>query len=92
MNGKTHLNKFKGIENMFSDNNEIKVENNNRKIMGKILMLGDWTIYFKVAHRVFPGGSVVKNPTAIAGDTGLIRKIWEDPTCHTASKPVHHNY
>ena len=77
---------------MFSDNNEIKVENNNRKIMGKILMLGDWTIYFKVAHRVFPGGSVVKNPTAIAGDTGLIRKIWEDPTCHTASKPVHHNY
>lgn len=40
-NGKTHLNKFKGTENMFSDNNEIKVEINNRKIMEKILMLGD---------------------------------------------------
>ena len=38
---------------MFSDNNEMKVEINNRKMMGKILMLGDWTIYFKVTHRVF---------------------------------------
>ena len=28
------LNKFKGIENMFSDNNEMKVEINNRKMMG----------------------------------------------------------
>ena len=39
----------------------------------------------------FPGGSVVKNPLSM-------RKMWvqsliqEDPTCHRATKPVHHNY
>ena len=37
----------------------------------------------------FPGGAVVKNPPANAGDTGL---LWEDPTCHGAAKPVCHNY
>ena len=78
---------------MFSDNNEIKVEINNRKIMGKILMLGDWTIHFKVTHsQGFPGGSVVKNPPVVAGDSGLICKIWADPLCHRAKKPVHLNY
>ena len=41
--------------------------------------------------RGFPGGAVVKNPPANAGDTGssLVR---EDPTCHGETKPVHHNY
>ena len=39
----------------------------------------------------FPGGAVVKNPPANAGDTGraLVR---EDPTCRGAAKPVHRNY
>ena len=46
----------------------------------------------------FPGGPVVKNPPASAGDTGstLVR---EDPTCHgttspyaTTAEPVSHNY
>ena len=39
----------------------------------------------------FPGGSVVKNPPADAGDTGLISG-WEDPTGCRATHPVHHNY
>ena len=39
----------------------------------------------------FPGGAVVKNPPAKAGDTvrALVR---EDPTCRGATKPVSHNY
>ena len=42
-------------------------------------------------NRDFPGGAVVKNPPANAGDTGraLVR---EDPTCRGATKPVRHNY
>ena len=41
--------------------------------------------------RGFPGGVVLKNPPANAGDTvrALVR---EDPTCGGATKPVHHNY
>ena len=39
----------------------------------------------------FPGGAVVKNPPANAGDTGSI-PAQEDPTCSRATKPVHHNY
>ena len=39
----------------------------------------------------FPGGAVVTNPPAKAGDMG-----WspgpEDPTCCGATKPVRHNY
>ena len=34
---------------------------------------------------------MVKNPPANAGDTGLIPGP-EDPTCHEATKPVHHSY
>ena len=37
----------------------------------------------------FPGGAVVKNRPANAGDTG---SIWEDPTCRGATKPMRHNY
>ena len=39
----------------------------------------------------FPGGTVVKTLPANAGDTvrALVR---EDPTCHTATKPVCHSY
>ena len=39
----------------------------------------------------FPGGTVVGNPPANAGDTGraLVR---EDPTCRGATKPASHNH
>ena len=40
--------------------------------------------------RGFPGGSVVKNPPAIAGDVGLIPGR-EDPTWCGTTKPAHHN-
>ena len=39
----------------------------------------------------FPGGSVVKNLPARAGDTGLIL-VQEDPTCHRTMKSMHHSY
>ena len=42
----------------------------------------------KKMNRDFPGGAVVKNPPANAGDTGSSPA----PTCHRATKPVHHNY
>ena len=45
----------------------------------------------KKMHQGFPGGAVVKNPPANAGDTGSIPG-WEDPTCRGATKPVRHNY
>ena len=41
--------------------------------------------------RGFPGGSVVKNPSANAGGMGGIL-MWEDPTCPGATKPMRHNY
>ena len=37
----------------------------------------------------FPGGTVVKNPPANAGDTGWIL-VREDSTCREAIKPVSH--
>ena len=41
----------------------------------------------------FPGGSVVKNPYANAGDMGLIPGLgWEDPTCLRTTKPMSHNW
>ena len=39
----------------------------------------------------FPGGAVVKNPPANAGDTGSSPGL-EDPTCRRATKPMRHNY
>ena len=39
----------------------------------------------------FPGGAVVKNAPANAGDMGLSPGL-EDPTYRGATKPVHHNY
>ena len=39
----------------------------------------------KKTHGDFPGGPVVKNPSANAGDM-------EDSTCHGATKPVSHSY
>ena len=40
----------------------------------------------------FPGGPVVKNQPANAGDTGLTPLVWEGFTCHGATKPMSHNY
>ena len=49
--------------------------------MGLQRVRHDWA----TKHRVFPGGSVVKNPPASAGDV-------EDPTFRKATKPMGHNY
>ena len=39
----------------------------------------------------FPGGSVIKNLPASAGDVGLIPGL-EDSTCCGATEPVDRNY
>ena len=48
-------------------------------------------VYSNVPSQDFPGGAVVKNLPANAGDwvQALVR---EDPKCCGATKPVHHNY
>ena len=46
---------------------------------------------FKSETRDFPGSTVVKNPPANAGDTGLSPGP-KDPTCRGATNPVCHNY
>ena len=45
----------------------------------------------EIPYRDFPGGAVVKNPPANAGNMGL-SLVLEDPTCLGATKPVSHNY
>ena len=46
----------------------------------------------KQKHRKgFLGDSVVKNPPANAGLT-VPSLVWEDPTCHRATKPMQHKY
>ena len=45
----------------------------------------------KIKDKCFKDGSVVKNLPANAG-TWVQSLIQEDPTCHRATKPVHHNY
>ena len=56
----------------------------------------DKAFYFaviKVLWRDFPGGAVVKNPPANAGDNaGVWALVREDPTCCGETKPVCHNY
>ena len=42
--------------------------------------------------RAFPGGSVVKNPPATAGNMGSIPGSGKKSTCHRAAKPVSHDY
>ena len=46
---------------------------------------------FKSLHWDFPGGAVVKNPPANAGDMGSSPGP-KDHTCCGAAKPVRHNY
>ena len=41
--------------------------------------------------RGFPGGAVVENLPANAGDTDSSPGL-EDPTCRGATRPVSHNY
>ena len=55
------------------------------------LILIELKTYIKKKKLGFAGGSVVKNPPANAGDTGLSPGP-EDPTCYRATKPVSHNY
>ena len=50
-----------------------------------------WHLFLKTNSRGFPGGSVVKNPHANAGNMGSIPGPG-NPTCCGANKPVHHNY
>ena len=45
----------------------------------------------KIPQGNFPGGAVVKNPPANAGDTGS-RPGPRRFHMHGATKPVHHNY
>ena len=39
----------------------------------------------------FPGGPEVKNPPANSGSQ-IQSLLQEDPTCHSAAKPVYHSY
>ena len=45
----------------------------------------------KTKWQGFPGGTVVKNLPANAGDT-VRALVWEDATCCGATKHMHHNY
>ena len=58
------------------------------------LFVGPFCFHISIKNtssRGFPGGSVVKNLPANAGNMGLIL-VWEDPTCHRAAKPMWHHY
>ena len=69
------------------------------KIIDKVTLIKQLIIYNNLLKEVykivtfsgFPGGAVVKNPPANAGDTvrSMVRK---DPSCRRATKPVLHNY
>ena len=47
---------------------------------------------WKRKFKYFPGGAVVKNPPANAGDTGSSSWSGKIPTCRRATKHVNHNY
>ena len=52
--------------------------------------MSTWPGFIKNTRLVFPGGPVVKNLPANAGDTGLIPGP-EIPHASEQLKPVHHN-
>ena len=61
------------------------------KISGTQILVSRYYPLLKEAREGFPGGTVVKNPPANAGDTGLS----PDPGrshMRGATKPVSHNY
>ena len=62
-----------------------------RKLYSDIFYYCPLSLKKKSQLRDFPGGAVIKNPPANAGDMGS-SPVWEDPTCHGATKPMHHNY
>ena len=67
--------------------------------IGNSVRVVDFTTPFSIIEqadkesvkRDFPGGAVVENPPANAGDTGSSPGR-EDPTCRGATEPVSHNY
>ena len=63
----------------------------NNSIMRQVLSLASPRYMLRRRRPGFPDGSVVKSPSADAGDMGLIPDP-EDPTRHRAAKPVGHSY
>ena len=54
-------------------------------------MTGEKRFFSKMQRWGFPGGSVVKNPPANAGD--MVRSlVWEDPTMPQSNQAMDHNY
>ena len=64
-----------------------------RKMREKIYRFYPETYKSEERTRDFPGGAVVRNlpPLPMQG-TRVQVLVWEDPTCHRATKPVHHNW
>ena len=60
------------------------------RILGQELIV-NFNFCIKTTQEGFPGGSVVENPPANAGDTGSIPD-WADHTGRRAAKPVHRSY
>ena len=59
------------------------------KIVGEELIV-NFDFCIKTTQEGFPGGSVVENPPANVGDTGLIPDL-ADPTGSRAAKPIPHS-
>ena len=92
---KISLNKFKKVEiipSTFSDHTSIKLEINYRKKTGKstnmcklnnvLLKKQLWTsLVVQWLRLCLP-----------MQGTWVRSLVWEDPTCHRATKPLHHNY
>ena len=55
------------------------------------LNFNDCKLIKNMGPRGFPGGAVVENPPANAGNA-VRALVWEDPTCRGATGPVSHNY
>ena len=67
--------------------NKTTMESIWQEFLHLFLLLYFFFFMLKAIMRGFPGGPVVKNPPADAGDTGLISAL-EDSTCCGAAKPV----
>ena len=52
----------------------------------------NWLILRKGFLEDFPNGLGLKDLPANAGIYYVISLVWEDPTCHGATKSVHHSY
>ena len=68
------------------------LETQKGKKIAKLLEQKCWDRELKKKKKWdFPGGPVVKNLSAKAGDTGSIPGLGVS-ICHGATKPVHHNF